>query len=718
MFNGLARYQGAKDANSHGEDDVQNLALQVHRMGHHVRRTILEQAKDQVGKEVDSAETDNWQLPETQEEINAQAEAAMRDLFPRIPNFDKQMILEHAFKKVGPQSSTSADFDRRLTIFAMQGEGRYGKPLVGTSDLPLYRRVQLAVLAHIRHVHTRYDHILREVEWKVARKAVEKQCLDILVKWRGDEETGRDQLGDILREVVVISDADDDSASEGSEDEDESSDDDSVVQDNYAVPVSTVPEPMDISPTKNTLLSSRRRKGKARARFNRISKAPQAGHSKKNSGPNKDKRGFNRYEAAQAHEITRNQRWEEALNRNRHAQNTEAPSLAPVQRPPSQNVLRHPSVEIVSPVHRIDPMRDDRMRPASQPFYGGGQGYAQHVRPGGVFTANFHRQGRPDSLLPRPDSGFDSSEGVVIGRRVGPPLPDPRNGPSSGPMYHGELKDFLVPSVEPISPHSRVDEPRSIRRVIRAEPMRSEQVPTGQIGVTRQVAHLERRPMGMAPHDHPPDQGFQPAMGPTNGERILPRYASHYERDVRPPLNIVPQDSNRMYRIREPFLDARYSPEVVAAGTTHVVRVHREARPTEFWEPESARVRELSPHRHEANGGDTPSTAYESPAHQRIVYKEASASRFGAHPQGQIPSLPRPLYYEVHPPQQRDPWQGSISERSQYTSVPQPQAPGFRLEAPTRPTFYGEPGSIPRNPIEYQHRGRVDLFKCPVNAFG
>lgn len=74
-------------------------------MGHHVRRTILEQAKEQVGKEVDSAENDNWQLPETQEEINAQAEAAVRDLFPRIPNFDKQMILEHAFKKVGSHSS-------------------------------------------------------------------------------------------------------------------------------------------------------------------------------------------------------------------------------------------------------------------------------------------------------------------------------------------------------------------------------------------------------------------------------------------------------------------------------------------------------------------------------------------------------------------------------------------------------------------------------------
>lgn len=115
VFNGLARSQGAKDANNHSEDDdVQNLALQVHRMGHHVRRTILEQAKEQVGKEVDSAENDNWQLPETQEEINSQAEAAMRDLFPRIPNFDKQMILEHAFKKVRRPLSSLADLVAKL----------------------------------------------------------------------------------------------------------------------------------------------------------------------------------------------------------------------------------------------------------------------------------------------------------------------------------------------------------------------------------------------------------------------------------------------------------------------------------------------------------------------------------------------------------------------------------------------------------------------------
>jgi hypothetical protein len=39
-------------------------------------------------------------IPESQEEINKQADGAIRDLFPRIPNTDRQQIIEHAFKKV------------------------------------------------------------------------------------------------------------------------------------------------------------------------------------------------------------------------------------------------------------------------------------------------------------------------------------------------------------------------------------------------------------------------------------------------------------------------------------------------------------------------------------------------------------------------------------------------------------------------------------------
>ena len=44
--------------------------------------------------------------------------------------------------------------------------------------------------------------------------------MDVLVKWRGDEETGRDQMEEILREVVVITDSEE---SDDSSDEDDSS---------------------------------------------------------------------------------------------------------------------------------------------------------------------------------------------------------------------------------------------------------------------------------------------------------------------------------------------------------------------------------------------------------------------------------------------------------------------------------------------------------------
>ena len=54
-----------------------------------------------------------------------------------------------------------------------------------------------------------------------ARKVIEPICLDILVKWRGDEETGRDQMEEILREVIVITDSED--SNNSSEEEDDSS---------------------------------------------------------------------------------------------------------------------------------------------------------------------------------------------------------------------------------------------------------------------------------------------------------------------------------------------------------------------------------------------------------------------------------------------------------------------------------------------------------------
>ena len=81
---------------------------------------------------------------------------------------------------------------------------------MGTSgDLSLVRRAQLAVTAHIRHVYTDYDRLLKLIKWAEARKQVQQNCLDVLVQWRGDDDDDG-EIADILQEVIVIPDDDDD----------------------------------------------------------------------------------------------------------------------------------------------------------------------------------------------------------------------------------------------------------------------------------------------------------------------------------------------------------------------------------------------------------------------------------------------------------------------------------------------------------------------------
>ncbi|KAK7735022.1 hypothetical protein SLS63_004007 [Diaporthe eres] len=269
----------AKDANAN------KLALQMSRSGHHIRRTIVEEARALIGEEDASTASNSGEpepIPDSQEEYNAQADAALRDLFPRIPNTDRQMIIEHAFKK-----------------------------------------------------------LLREAGYPTARKVVEQHCLDFLVKWRGDEETGRDQFDEILREVIVLSDDSD----EDSED-DESSDEDFVR-------ITTAPDShlsrADFSRAGNSphRLRYATLSGPSKAFSHRhpVSSAAE-GRSSKRTKPQRSKktnRGFKRYEAVA-------KRWEEAVNRNRYAQDTGTVGrAAPMDRIPSQGSRRLPSLEIISP---------------------------------------------------------------------------------------------------------------------------------------------------------------------------------------------------------------------------------------------------------------------------------------------------------------------------------------------------------------------------------
>ena len=89
-----------------GEDS--KISDHIWRIGNHFRETIVEEARRMVGETyIPKAHAGAVEpIPESQAEINKQADDAIRDIFPRIPHTDRQMIIEHAFQKV----SSNLDF--------------------------------------------------------------------------------------------------------------------------------------------------------------------------------------------------------------------------------------------------------------------------------------------------------------------------------------------------------------------------------------------------------------------------------------------------------------------------------------------------------------------------------------------------------------------------------------------------------------------------------
>lgn len=90
--------------------DAKNPSLLEHhmnRVGYHFRQVIVEQARAtliQNGKSHLAAQAlrhgEPEPIPKDQRDIDRQADAVLRDLFPRVPNIDRQEIIQHAFKKV------------------------------------------------------------------------------------------------------------------------------------------------------------------------------------------------------------------------------------------------------------------------------------------------------------------------------------------------------------------------------------------------------------------------------------------------------------------------------------------------------------------------------------------------------------------------------------------------------------------------------------------
>ncbi|KAK4157462.1 hypothetical protein C8A00DRAFT_11679 [Chaetomidium leptoderma] len=421
------------------------LSAHLNRAGHHIRQTIVEQARaalgdDQLGA-IGAAPGLPEPIPERQEDINKQADAAIRDLFPRIPNTDRQMIIEHAFNKLTPSS-------------------KEGPPVGLAAHVTLSRRVQLAVLAHIRHNHTRYDQLLRETAYVNARKAVESLCLDILVKWRGDEETGRDQLDEILCEVIVISDSESDESDDDDEEDssaassaDESPVDRVMRDDGPARP--TVP-PVDLSSAQWATDHSR---GEGLPRANHAPQKIKKSSRKDKRATKWAHRGFRRYQAA------RDSAWHRAVERQRLGNDESMPSngSTAMDRPASHG----PQPRRTGEPSRPDPGLAVTRSPVEPPYHahrsygtalpsvdvsrerGNRVNELQQTNAGPVY--HMPQQIRMQETTP--SNGFRS----IVGSRT-----DPYGAPEVERVsYHGQdLKDYIVQSIEPTSPGSSNSAPR------------------------------------------------------------------------------------------------------------------------------------------------------------------------------------------------------------------------------------------------------------------
>lgn len=334
-----------------------------------------------------------------------------------------------------------------------------GEPPVGlAAHVTLSRRTQLAVLAHIRHTHTRYDQLLRETTYVNARKTVESLCLDILVKWRGDEETGRDQLDEILCEVIVISDSDNDESDDddvGYESSSTSSADEIPARDTVREGVQRrAPQPPAISPSVSQAPDNSRGEVLPRATH-----APQKVKKTSRRDMRAAKwaqRGFGRYQAA------RDQAWHQAVERQRRGDGETAHSAASMAA--DRFVSHGPQPWGTGEPGRPKPGPALVRSPVKPPCHERHRSYGTSLP---SVNVHYEREGRIDALQ---QTTFPANSQVPQESRVqgNPPSNGFRPIVGSRPVPNGaadvervryrgqDLKDYLVESIEPASESSNL----------------------------------------------------------------------------------------------------------------------------------------------------------------------------------------------------------------------------------------------------------------------
>ncbi|KAK3372830.1 hypothetical protein B0T24DRAFT_526941 [Lasiosphaeria ovina] len=444
-----------------------SIGEQVNRIGYHFRQSIVDQARELLGPDEILGMT--WSgpepIPERQEDINKQADAAIRELFPRIPNTDREMIIQRSFNK------------------AYYRRGK--EPPVGLAEgVPLTRRVHLAVCAHIRHTHTRYDELLKQTTWVNSRRAVEQLCLDFLLKWRGDEESGRDQLDEILREVIVISDSESDS------DDDDASDDDderpdahpAVVSGDAFIKVKNRSSVGQTAPSVSTPNAGGNNGGQSG--FAYAARKARKDARRERSEKKKAQKGFGRYKAA----------YEQAMERKRLEENEQARSsnhtaMARSASHASQSWRRAESerasselqgVQRVGDHPRLDaynsPLQPLEVRRGNPELPGYGDASQQTADPR---LYRFPHESRAQET--QPSNGFRPIVGSQNTFHTGIRVEQPKQ------FSQEDLKDHLVRSVEPSSPALPNFPSWSV-----AHPRQAEPVPRGFTASAEVVSYPQR----------------------------------------------------------------------------------------------------------------------------------------------------------------------------------------------------------------------------------
>lgn len=295
VFFNTASAQTTPHQKTHG------LSQQVHRVGYHFPSRVVATACTELGFHVTEKgnvlSMDNFNTASasgrsgaesSQTVIDKEARDVIRDLFPNIPDDDMGQIIKTAFQK--------------------------GERKVGTAaELPLARRAQLAVVAHIRHVYTEYDQLLKKTSFQEARRKVEDSTLERLVQWRGEDENGMPELEDVFREVIIISD-DEDEDDDGSHSS-HSSEFEIVNRDPSVEILSSnvITDRLETAAEKdNNLVTSSLENMSTEeftGRYNIVQRVP----AQKFNKSKVDRRGFNRYQA-----------WDRAMGRYRERQSMQS----------------------------------------------------------------------------------------------------------------------------------------------------------------------------------------------------------------------------------------------------------------------------------------------------------------------------------------------------------------------------------------------------------